>query len=393
MKKVFSLLLVIIMMLSSINVCYAEDIFDYLKYFDLLFLDKDGYPIFIGDEYNVKNGGVLADGLFAGAFIVSEGASFTVVNQSDNPKHYVSVVLVPLRYNNGSYYNWSGKAGDHQESYYLTKYNNFESSGEQHPLDKKDIRIISKGESASFYLPDLSDEARKLVVGSKSAMFSICIILREGSFDKATNTFVSSCYDQKGCSNEILYSKVFSVFIDDGTLFKSMGYGNDIFFSDVKKGDYFRDAVVWAIDKEITSGTSKTTFSPNDNCTQAQILTFLWRANGSPSQGPNSAANNYYDNAMLWAKNKGLIDSSVKPNDPCTRMDVVKYLYKLDPDHNLNLSYVKNIKDLKSNQKNMVAWAIGRGITKGTSETTFSPNDNCTRGQIVTFLYRAYGNK
>lgn len=166
-------------------------------------------------------------------------------------------------------------------------------------------------------------------------------------------------------------------------------------FNDVKSTDYFADAVLWAVEKNITSGTSKTTFSPNATCTKAQILTFLWRANGSPEPTISNPftdikAADYYYKAALWAAEKGLVSGSTfGANADCTRAMTVEYLWKAagSPAPSGKASFT----DVSANADyaQAVAWAVEKGITSGTSKTTFSPAATCTRGQIVTFLYRA----
>lgn len=166
-------------------------------------------------------------------------------------------------------------------------------------------------------------------------------------------------------------------------------------FSDVAANAYYADAVNWAVERNITSGTTATTFSPNATCTKAQILTFLWRANGSPvptisnpfSDIPTGA---YYADAAVWAYEKGLISGGTFSGDtPATRADTVTYLWKLagSPD-----ASPANFSDVPANAEyaEAVAWAVKEGITSGTGSTTFSPDVTCTRGQIVTFLYRAF---
>lgn len=166
-------------------------------------------------------------------------------------------------------------------------------------------------------------------------------------------------------------------------------------FSDVKSGDYFAEPVNWAIENEITNGTSATMFSPNETCSTAHILTFLWRSQGEPEPRGTASFTNlnsgeYYSKAALWAKENGLVTGSTfGANAPCTRAMVVTYLWKLagsPPAGNGGFSDVP----IGSDYAQAVAWAVGQGITNGTSNTTFSPKDTCTRGQIVTFLYRAY---
>lgn len=265
-------------------------------------------------------------------------------------------------------------------------------------------------------------------------------------------------------------------------------------FTDVKESDYFADPVMWAVDKKITAGTSTTTFSPNQNCTVAQILTFLYRAYGSPRvSGSNPfsdvKSSDYYYNAALWAAEKGMISGSTFGGDrPCTRSMAVTYMWKaasaanLEADFAINNGYLSqytgsgsdvvipnsvtticfsscyddsltsvtipsSVTEIEGgaffdhgsllnvyyegseaqwkainfefsdelskatihyNSKmpqqpadtgftdvpatvdyaQAVKWAVDKGVTSGTSATTFSPDNICTRGQIVTFLYQ-----
>ena len=166
-------------------------------------------------------------------------------------------------------------------------------------------------------------------------------------------------------------------------------------FSDVAASDYFSDAVKWAVERKITNGTSDTTFSPNDTCTRAQIITFLWRAVGSPN--PNGTnpytdinANDYYYNAAVWAAEKGMVDGKAfAPNTPCTRASTVMYLWIAagSPD----CGTTNKFGDVSTNDSyaQAVAWAVENNVTSGTSDVTFSPDMICNRGQIVTFLRRA----
>ena len=166
-------------------------------------------------------------------------------------------------------------------------------------------------------------------------------------------------------------------------------------FADVKDTDYFAKAVKWAVEKGITTGTSDTTFSPSDTCTRAQILTFIWRAVGSPK---SSAANpfadvkadDYYYYAALWAYEKDMISGNrFEGATPCTRASAVEYLWKNagSPDSAASGSFSDVAKSAE--YSNAVSWAVESNVTAGTSETTFSPDTICSRGQIVTFLNRA----
>lgn len=168
-------------------------------------------------------------------------------------------------------------------------------------------------------------------------------------------------------------------------------------FRDTNAGDYYYDPMVWAVDGSITNGTSATTFSPNATCTQCQILTFLYRAAGSPSVSGGSAYTNsavtpdqYYYKAMVWAYQQGVVtNAGLNPNAPCTRADVVTYLWRLNSKPAGGTASFTDVPSSASYAQ-AVSWAVKSGITNGTSATTFSPSATCTRGQIVTFLYRNF---
>lgn len=164
-------------------------------------------------------------------------------------------------------------------------------------------------------------------------------------------------------------------------------------FADVPSGAYYEDAVKWAVARNITTGTSATTFSPDLTCTTAQILTFLWRAKGSPEPVSGNtfrdvSSGDYYYKAALWAKEKGLVSGNTLDGDtPCTRSATVTYLWKLAGSPAASGS---NFTDVPSgaDYAQAVAWAVEKGVTSGTGPATFSPDITCTRGQIVTFLHR-----
>lgn len=163
-------------------------------------------------------------------------------------------------------------------------------------------------------------------------------------------------------------------------------------FYDVAANAYYTDAVIWAIGKGITYGTSATTFSPEKVCTTGEILTFLWKAQNSPEptiSNPFSdvAESSYYYKAALWAYEKRLISGlEFGANVPCTRSITVTYLWKLAGSPAAGGNSFTDIPD-SADYAEAVAWAVSKGITSGTGEITFSPDMTCTRGQIVTFLY------
>ena len=164
-------------------------------------------------------------------------------------------------------------------------------------------------------------------------------------------------------------------------------------FTDVKTGDYFAEPVLWAVEKGITAGTSETTFSPNENCSVAQILSFLWRANGSPK--PTTAnpfsdvkSGDYYADAAAWAYEKGMVSGTAfGGNTPCTRSMAVTYMWKAAGSPSAKAASFADV-SAGADYAQAVAWAVEQKITSGTSATTFSPDSVCTRGQIVSFLYR-----
>ncbi|MCC8079201.1 MAG: S-layer homology domain-containing protein [Oscillospiraceae bacterium] len=166
-------------------------------------------------------------------------------------------------------------------------------------------------------------------------------------------------------------------------------------FSDVADDSYCCGAVVWAVEQGITTGTSDTTFSPDDTCTRGQIITFLWRASGSPAPAEANSfsdvdADIYYADAAQWASEQGidLSTGTFSPDAACTRAAVVEYLYRLAGSPEVAAATQFDDVSASDSFASAVAWAVEAGITTGTTETTFSPTATCTRGQIVTFLYR-----
>ena len=170
------------------------------------------------------------------------------------------------------------------------------------------------------------------------------------------------------------------------------------FFVDVSADAYYYDAVLWAAKEGITGGTDATHFSPNATCTRAQAVTFLWRAAGSPAPKSHAmpftdvAEGSYYHDAVLWAVEngitKGTSDTTFTPNAKCTRAQIVTFLWRSQKSP--ASGSVNPFTDVAADAyyANAVLWAVENGITAGTTAATFSPNNNCTRAQIVTFLYR-----
>ena len=169
-------------------------------------------------------------------------------------------------------------------------------------------------------------------------------------------------------------------------------------FVDVATGSYYEDAVDWAVGNGITQGTDDTHFSPDGICTRAQAVTFLWRAAGSPKPETRTMpftdvpAGSYYYDAVLWAVEnditKGTSDTTFSPNMTCTRAQIVAFLWRSEKSPAAGTD--NPFADVKSAAyyADAVLWAVKENITRGTTNTTFSPNADCTRAQIVTFLWR-----
>ncbi|MCI6521386.1 S-layer homology domain-containing protein [bacterium] len=173
-------------------------------------------------------------------------------------------------------------------------------------------------------------------------------------------------------------------------------------FVDVKTGDYFYDAVQWAVGKGITNGTSAETFSPEDPCTRAQIVTFLWRAAGSPVVNyamdlSDVAGDAYYAEAVRWALSEGITTGTsadqFSPDATCTREQAVTFLWRAAGSPAVSGGSAFEDVGADAYYARAVAWAAQNGVTNGISQALFGTGSDCTRAQIVTFLYRAQQGK
>lgn len=187
--------------------------------------------------------------------------------------------------------------------------------------------------------------------------------------------------------------EVKATFMEDNSVFN--------FFYDVPNDAFFYEAVKWAVKSGVTNGLTDTMFGPYESCTRAQIVTFLWRAAGSPEPKTASSftdvpASAYYAKAVAWAIENGITngmtETTFAPNATCTRGQIVTFLYRALKG---TASGSTNFTDVKSDAfyADAINWAVANNVTNGTSNTTFSPNADCTRAEIVTFLYRAYQGK
>lgn len=188
-----------------------------------------------------------------------------------------------------------------------------------------------------------------------------------------------------------------------GTVTPAPGGATQNPFVDVKQGDYYYDAVQWAVGKKITSGTSATTFTPDGICTRAQTVTFLWRSQGSPkaagAENPftDVSKDAYYYDAVLWAVEQGITNGTsaitFSPDATVTRGQTAAFLWRVAKRPQVDQT-ANPFADVTQDAYyyNAVLWAVAKEITNGTSSTTFSPDQGCTRAQIVTFLWRTNSN-
>lgn len=311
------------------------------------------------------------------------GQTFTVINTGKNRNHTVSVrvkkyTLIEARqlrawYRENEIMQFPGEElprdatevyycfADDKNVYYLTDEGVLNSGFDDY--SDSGVLKLKAGESATFTLPDATDG-----------------ILYEVSFRSADYTI--SYYVMMDETAQVVNSEI------------APEQEKSITFTDVPDDAYFAVAVDWAVHRKITTGTTETTFSPDDTCTTAQILTFLWRANGQPVSAIENpfvdvSENNYYYQAALWAAKNGLVEGDVFNGSlPCTRASVVTYLWKLSGKERANPCTFVDV-DSDAEYAQAVAWAVRESITNGTSETEFSPEAICTRAQIVTLLYRA----
>ena len=164
-------------------------------------------------------------------------------------------------------------------------------------------------------------------------------------------------------------------------------------FTDVAAGAYYEESVIWAVAEKITAGTTTTTFSPGQPCTHAQILTFLWRAEGEPESSGAApegvTADDFFYDALRWADEKGMLSEDFEPRAGCSRADAVWYIWSAFDQPPAEASSFTDVAG-DADYARAVDWALAHEVTTGATTTTFGPDTICSRGQIVTFLYRAY---
>lgn len=280
---------------------------------------------------------------------------------------------------------------------------------EEHLILQNNNSVVSSDISRTTKV-SISKEELSLNVGSSTQLTAKAFFTDGTSTQEiywlSSDPSVASCaYDDKGLCTVTGISpgevSIYAVANDSGIIAEcklTIVAVNP--FNDVKESDYYFTPVLWAVEHGITTGTGKGKFSPEDACTRGQIVTFLWRAAGSPK--PKTASNPfsdvskqaYYYDAVLWAVENGITNGTGKgkfsPEDTCTRGQIVTFLWRAQGEPTPTFS-ANPFNDVSSSAYyyKAVLWAVENGITNGMGKGKFAPDDNCTRGQIVTFLYRA----
>ena len=418
MKKIISMLMIVVMVLSlcSVNV-FAEANWESLENYINIQADSE----YVEEVIKIGIGGITSDTELKGYNLIADGSEITVTNSADSDCYKMYVGLEPfVKTDDGSYVSDGWLQDESYVQYNFTTDGRLVEAGAIGKFADSDYKILSKGESFSFTLPE---SLSYNIYDRPYGFFNL-----EGK-EVIWLVSVYAGYSENNDYMELQESErgLFWCYKEGA---KSSGVEKPITttgFSDVKESDYYSDAVKWTVDNGITKGTSETTFSPEKVCTHAEILTFLWRASGEEIintsldkfkglQNLGISESDYFVNAYKWAYDNGVIGGTIttvgsdptaresettievpiyKPTEFCSRMNTVNYLFNTLGKEVMELDTwsAKDFTDVSGHDMAVVAWAIDNGITKGTSETTFSPNDTCTRGQIVTFLYRAFANR
>ena len=341
----------------------------YLKAISAVSVDGTSYAASgKGSVTIVKTDGVID--LTAQPFSKGEGASYNLVVKATGYQDLTFTVTTAKKSNSGSGSSSSGSSGS---SYAVS------APGTKNGDVTVSPKNASKGDRVTITVtPDKGYELDKLTV--KDASGNKLKLTDKGN-GKYTFTMPGS---KVTVSAEFVEEQAASI------------------FADVPADAYYAKAVEWAVKKGITNGKANGLFGSNDPCTRGQIVTFLWRAAGSPA--PKGTAKvpadvlpgSYCYDAVAWALENGitngLADGTFGVNNTCTRGQSVTFLYRA---MGTAPTTVNGFTDVESNAfcAEAVAWAVENGVTNGTSATTFSPSNGCTRAQIVTFLYRAYQSK
>ena len=335
--------------------------------------------------------GKAASYAYAPMKILDNVSSFTI------GYHVVGAVLT-----NGQFWQWGGAMGVEPSLIPLAKRKKVMDNVKFAMTDYTDIPTLNDDNRKISYDQTyiVTTDDKLYGMSGKEYLMDNVVCVSNSLFLKKDGTL----YERKAVYNDIdEYNREFDhyevVRVADGVAMPGQPFsslrkkiGN---FIDVREGDWFAGPVEWAVERSITAGTTPTTFSPNQTCTTAQILTFLWVAAGQnqpKEDNPFSDVSeaNYFYRPALWASENGLVDGSVFGGDtPCTRAAVVTYLWKLagSPETAVSSQFTDVPADAEYAQA--VAWAVKEGVTAGLSANTFGPDNICTRAQIVTFLKAA----
>lgn len=341
---------------------------------------------------------------YNGYFATRKDTVFTVTNTAPAGQNNFIRVYVYL------YEKVSGNVYEHSQyphGQYLTQSGTFISDMAR-PDDYGGLVELKPGESFQFKLPEVYDrgefnhakgEYDMIPRSDADVIYKVELMKWDMDNSQTVTDEWGNTYEEAPTYNKWAMFKVDNAAVDSYLAGSSTATPSTPSaapsFTDVPANAYYADAVSWAVSKGIINGTSATAFSPEDNCTQAQILTFLWRAAGKPTLNLGilpTWVDEAYQEAVLWAAYTDMIDIvTFDPDKPCTRSTAVSYIWQaLNCPTPTTSARFTNVSQSAAYAQ-AVSWAVGASVTNGTSTTTFSPNETCTRGQIVTFLHRAMG--
>ena len=423
MKKLFCLVSLFALLMGSIPVVYAnDDVFEEDLASESVFTYENACS-YVGSKNNAAYGwgafkeeaiefsifdNRLNTNSASGYNAVTKYDTITITNNAPNDAYTMYLTFEPYyECEDGSYslgfYGEEPLPGSFYEFYYYV--NDKRGDGDTWydapvaPAFDSDVVKIKPGESVTTTLPQfikiydgMTKELRDTSYFAEDILWKISVtLLYNNNPEKHYYEDAYSLWWLFKIDNDAVAERTAEV---EGYMAKNI-------FSDVSVSDYFFGSVIWALDNNITKGISETEFGPNETCTHAQILTFLWRATGSEVvegcdvNGIDKDA--YYYDAVRWANSKGMLEgiTSFDANVDCSRLDAVWYIWNAK-DRDMENVDEKVVVDLfedveeDSLKTSAIAWAYANGVTKGTSSSTFSPKNTCTRGQIITFLCRAF---
>lgn len=376
---------------------------------DMNYIDTKGNLIFpagyssIGENKNGTWTGVRHDQLSHAGFLHSEYSSYDLLDAKGN------IIKTNVKTSAGKNFDMIALAQATLDDYGLSKDRYLSISTPVDGIAKAsllyDVAVANYGGARNVYIDtktcreiagpfNLAEDFREgYALVSKNVTDGFVTYTKNGLINTKGQPVLPLEYETvntKGLSEGHMLAK------KNGTLYLIKSTGHKGGFTDVSSADYFYKPVKWAVEKGITSGVSDSSFAPNQTCTRGQIISFLWRAAGSPQPSISNPysdvkSNDYFYKAALWAYEQGMAeDIAFSPNAPCTRAMAVEFMWRYDgsPSYTAELPFYDVNND--ANYAEAIAWAVDEGVTSGTSETTFSPDSTCTRGQIVTFLYRGF---